>query len=231
MDQGLTSIMVADHDLLNVQFTAFLLEHAGYRVTKAFDGPDILRLIDQRQTDLLLLDVTLPSASGFDICRKVRDAHKIPVIFLSGRGSIQDRVMGLRVGGDDYIVKPFDPPELLARIDAVLRRYNNNVTPSSALLSCGGVTLDAVNQTVAFTSGHVIQLTPIEYRVLHHLVEHAGRTVAARQIHSSVWGDHDTGEGNQVALYIQRLRSKIEPGAKQHRHIITVRKRGYKFEP
>lgn len=226
-----THILIADDDLPNIQFTSFLLEDAGYKVMKAYDSPGVLRLLEHQRPDLVLLDVSLPSASGFDICRQIRRTYDLPVIFLSACGTTQDRVVGLRAGGDDYVVKPFEPPELLARIEAVLRRYYSDMTPSPTLLRQGGVALDSVTHTIMFDDGNTIQLTPREFRVLYYLVANAGRALSASQIHDSVWGGHDTSETQQVALYIRRLRSKIEPNAKRFRHIVTIRNIGYKFEP
>jgi DNA-binding response OmpR family regulator len=135
-------ILVADDDLPSVKLTSYLLEEAGYQVVKAYDGPAILQSIEQHNPDLVLLDVTMPKANGFDICRQIRRTSDVPIIFLTGRSQLQDRVMGLQIGGDDYLVKPFEPSELLARVEAVLRRRNSDMLNPSVRLSQGDITLE-----------------------------------------------------------------------------------------
>ena len=231
MKQSSMYILVADNDLPHVRYTSFLLTQAGYDVVQAYDSPDILRSIAQHRPSLVLLDVSLPSASGFDVCRQIRESCNVPVIFLSAHVSIEYRVAGLQAGGDDYVIKPFEPTELLARVEAVLRRYNRTVIGTSGTFNHGHILLDAVAHTVSFGEGRPIQLTPIEFRMLYYLVENAGRTLTASQIYENVWSGDDAGESNLVALYIRRLRVKIEPNPTRFRHIITVRNLGYKFEP
>ncbi|GAB4189166.1 MAG: response regulator transcription factor [Roseiflexaceae bacterium] len=223
-------ILVADDDLPSVKYTSFLLEEAGYRVLKAYDGPSILQSVEQHQPDLILLDVTMPKTNGFEICRQIRRTSDVPIIFLSARTQLQDRVMGLQIGGDDYLIKPFEPSELLARVEAVLRRRNSDMLNPSARLSQGPLTLDPVEHKVLFTDGRVVELTPLEFRLLYYLMKNAGRVLSTSQILSKVWGYDYEGESNLVAVYIRRLRTKIEPGAEQPRHVITVRNLGYKFE-
>ncbi|HEU4328299.1 MAG TPA: response regulator transcription factor [Roseiflexaceae bacterium] len=223
-------ILVADDDLPSVKYTSFLLEEAGYRVLKAYDGPSILQSVEQHQPDLILLDVTMPKTNGFEICRQIRRTSDVPIIFLSARTQLQDRVMGLQIGGDDYLIKPFEPSELLARVEAVLRRRNSDMLNPSARLSQGPITLDPVEHKVLFTDGRVVELTPLEFRLLYYLMKNAGRVLSTSQILSKVWGYDYEGESNLVAVYIRRLRTKIEPGSEQPRHVITVRNLGYKFE-
>jgi DNA-binding response OmpR family regulator len=231
MKQSSISILVGDENLPHVRYTSFLLTNAGYRVVQAYDGPNILRSISQHQPSLVLLDVSVRNASGFDICRQIRQSYKLPVIFLSGHASIEDRVTGLQAGGDDYLIKPFEPAELLARVEAVLRRYNHTVTSKPVRFSHGHISLDVVQHTVSFDDGRLVQLTPIEFRMLYYLIENAGHALTANQIYENVWNDSNTAESNVVALYIRRLRIKIEPQATKFRHIVTVRNFGYKFEP
>ena len=130
-------ILVADDDIPSVKLTSFVLEEAGYRVCKAYDAPGILQAVEQHNPDLILLDVMMPKSSGFDICRQIRRNSDVPIIFLSGRSQLQDRVMGLQIGGDDYLVKPYEPSELLARVEAVLRRRNSDMLNPSSRLSQG----------------------------------------------------------------------------------------------
>ena len=223
-------ILVADDDLPSVKLTSFLLEEAGYRVFKAYDGPSILQVIEQYNPDLVLLDVSMPKSNGFDICRQIRRTSDVPIIFLSARSQLKDRVMGLQIGGDDYLVKPFEPSELLARVEAVLRRRNSDMLNPSARLSQGGITLDPVEHKVLFEDGRTIELTPLEFRLLYYLMKNAGRVLNTSQILSKVWGYDYEGESNLVAVYIRRLRTKIEKDAEHPHHVLTVRNLGYKFE-
>jgi DNA-binding response OmpR family regulator len=223
-------ILVADDDLPSVKLTAYLLEEAGYQVIKAFDGSTILQTVEQHNPDLVLLDVTMPKSNGFDICRQIRRTSDVPIIFLTGRSQLQDRVMGLQIGGDDYLVKPFEPSELLARVEAVLRRRNSDMLNPSIRLSQGNVTLDPVEHKVLFSDGQSVELTPLEFRLLYYLMKNSGRVLNTSQILSKVWGYDYEGESNLVAVYIRRLRTKVEADPEHPKHVITVRNLGYKFE-
>ncbi|HMO55876.1 MAG TPA: response regulator transcription factor [Roseiflexaceae bacterium] len=223
-------ILVADDDLPSVKLTSFLLEEAGYQVVKAYDGPGILKSIEERAPDLVLLDVSMPQSSGFDVCRQIRRTSDVPIIFLSARSQLQDRVMGLQIGGDDYLIKPFEPSELLARVEAVLRRRNSEMLNPSARLTQGDITLDPVEHRVLFGDGRMVELTPLEFRLLYYLMQNSGRVLSTSQILSKVWGYDYEGESNLVAVFIRRLRLKIEPNSDRPQHLITVRNLGYKFE-
>jgi DNA-binding response OmpR family regulator len=223
-------ILVADDDLPSVKLTSYLLEEAGYQVVKAYDGPSILQSIEQHNPDLVLLDVMMPKASGFDICRQIRRTSDVPIIFLSARSQLQDRVMGLQIGGDDYLIKPFEPSELLARVEAVLRRRNSDMLNPSVRLSQGDITLDPVEHKVLFANGRTVELTPLEFRLLYYLMKNSGRVLNTSQILSKVWGYDYEGESNLVAVYVRRLRTKVEEDPERPRHVITVRNLGYKFE-
>ncbi len=222
-------ILVADDDLASVKLTSFLLEDAGYRVIKAYDATGVLQAIEQRSPDLVLLDVGMPKMSGFDICRQIRRMSDVPIIFVTGSGQLQDRVTGLQIGGDDYLVKPFEPAELLARVEAVLRRRNSDMVNPVTRISQGPLTLDPIEHTVLFENGRSVVLTPIEFRLLYYLMQNSGRVLSPSQILSKVWGYDYEGESNLVAVYVRRLRAKIEHDGESPRHIITVRNLGYKF--
>jgi DNA-binding response OmpR family regulator len=224
-------ILVADDDMNNVKLAAFLLEEAGYKVIRTHDGQRVMSIIEEQQPDLVLLDVSMPGINGFEVCQQIRRVSDIPIIFLSGHSQLQDRIKGLQLGGDDYLVKPFEPSELLARIEAVLRRSNNDALTPSTRISQGGITLDPVEHKVVFTDGRTISLTPLEFRLLYYLMKNAGRVLSGNQILSKVWGYDFDGESNLVAVYVRRLRTKVEAEPEVPRHIITIRNLGYKFEP
>ncbi|MBO9349597.1 response regulator transcription factor [Chloroflexus sp. MS-CIW-1] len=225
------NILVVDDDIQNAKMTSYLLEEAGYRVFRVHDPSNIMQVIEQHNPDLILLDIMMPKMDGFEVCRQIRRNSDIPIIFLSARTYLQDRVMGLQIGGDDYLVKPFEPSELLARVEAVLRRRNADVLNTSTRLSQGNITLDPVEHKVLFTDGRVVELTPLEFRLLYYLMKNAGRILNVSQILTKVWGYDYEGESNLVAVYIRRLRTKVEEDPDHPRHVITVRNLGYKFEP
>ncbi len=225
------NILVVDDDIQNAKMTSYLLEEAGYRVFRIHDPSNIMQVIEQHNPDLILLDIMMPKMDGFEVCRQIRRNSDIPIIFLSARTYLQDRVMGLQIGGDDYLVKPFEPSELLARVEAVLRRRNADVLNTSTRLSQGNITLDPVEHKVLFTDGRVVELTPLEFRLLYYLMKNSGRILNVSQILTKVWGYDYEGESNLVAVYIRRLRTKVEEDPDHPRHVITVRNLGYKFEP
>ena len=225
------NILVADDDVNNVKLAAFLLEEAGYKVTRTHDGHKVMALLDEHQPDLVLLDVEIPGMNGFEVCQQIRRMSDVPIIFLTAHSQLSDRIKGLQIGGDDYLVKPFEPSELLARIEAVLRRSNNDALTPSSRISQGDVTLDPVEHKVLFADGRIVMLTPLEFRLLYYLMKNPGRVLSGSQILSKVWGYDFEGESNLVAVYVRRLRTKIEPDAEHPRHIITIRNLGYKFEP
>jgi DNA-binding response OmpR family regulator len=169
--------------------------------------------------------------NGFEVCQQIRRASDVPIIFLTAHSQLSDRIKGLQIGGDDYLIKPFEPSELLARIEAVLRRSNSEALAPSSRISQGDLTLDPVEHKVIFTDGRVISLTPLEFRLLYYLMKNAGRILNSSQILSKVWGYDFEGESNLVAVYVRRLRTKVEREPEHPRHIITMRNLGYKFEP
>ena len=223
------AILVADDDLLHLKLTAFLLEASGYEVIKACDGPAAIQAVNQYDPDLVLLDVCMPNGSGFEICRQIRRTSDVPIIFLTGCAQLQDRVMGLQIGGDDYVAKPFEPKELLARVEAVLRRCDAGILNPVVRLSQGDIVIEPVEHSVLFNDGRVVTLTPIEFRLIYYLMKNTGRVLNADQILTKVWGYDDTGSSNLVAVYIRRLRAKIEDDPKAPTRIITVPNLGYKF--
>lgn len=224
------SILIADDDVFSVKLTSFLLEEAGYHVLKAYNGADVLEILHEEDPDLILLDVSMPQSSGFDVCRRIRRISDVPIIFLTANTKLEDRVLGLQIGGDDYMIKPFEPQELLARIEAVLRRSNNELLNTSVRLNCGTMTLDPVEHKVLCADERTITLTPIEFRLLYYLMKNAGRVLTSEQILDKVWGyDNSTGS-NLVAVYIRRLRNKIEVDHTNPQTILTIPYLGYKFE-
>jgi DNA-binding response OmpR family regulator len=223
-------VLVVDDDAPSVKMISFLLREEGYSVSAADNGLAALELVDKTPPDLVILDVMMTHMDGHEVCRRIRRTASVPIIFLSARGETSDRIHGLDLGADDYLAKPFDPAELLARVKAVLRRSETfSVDESNSRAVVGEFRLDPVNNKV-YVGDKGVELTPIEFRLLHCLVRNSGRVLTHDQLLSTVWGYEYDGYSNQVAVYIRRLRYKIESDPGQPEHILTVRNLGYKFE-
>jgi DNA-binding response OmpR family regulator len=222
-------ILVVDDEPATLRLTCFVLEQAGYRTRRASNGRAAIESLQEQEPDLVVMDVTMPEMSGFETCQQIRRSSNVPVVFVSACNDLQDRVRGLQVGGDDYVLKPYEPEELVARVQAVLRRIERRRRRANPLQR-GEFTLDPVAQVVIHSSSRTSGLTPIEFRLLYYLMQNAGRVLRTTEILSDVWGYTDDSGRNLVAVYIRRLRSKIEPTANQPRHIKTVSNLGYRFE-
>lgn len=224
----MTHILVIDDDWLSVKMTAFILNDAGYRVSKAFDPRNALKVLEHDPPNLILLDIGLPARTGFALCRQIRSASDVPIIFLSGSRDPADRVKALEAGGDDCIGKPFEPAELLARMVAVLRRADRTQRTSRAKLTIGDLSLDPVSRLASFANGREIELTPIEFQIVHTLARQAGQLVSDAALMRLVWGAQARGR-NLLTVYIYRLRAKLWPGSESP--IATLRGQGYMFMP
>lgn len=224
-------ILAVDDDRNNLKMVAFLLGEEGYEVITTDDGTKALELVDSAHPDLVILDVMMPQIDGFEVCRRIRQTADVPIIMLSAKGETADRVAGLELGADDYLPKPFEPSELLARVKAVLRRSEIAVFDDpDAAVSISGLRLDPVSHRVILEDGQTRDLTPIEFRLLHCLMRNAGRTLTHDFLLSHTWGYEYEGYSNQIAVYIRRLRSKIERDPANPEYITTVRGLGYRFE-
>ncbi|MGC8836910.1 MAG: response regulator transcription factor [Anaerolineae bacterium] len=226
-------VLVVDDDPPSVKMISFLLREEGYTVLTAADGEEALRLVQEERPDLVILDVMMPKVDGLEVCRRLRrQMVDVPIIILSAKGETADRVMGLELGADDYLPKPFEPMELLARVKAVLRRTEAHLLNGLAQerLSVGGITLDPLTLTAHLADGRSVLLTPTEFRLLHCLMRNAGQTLTHESLMESVWGYDYEGDSNPLPVYIRRLRAKIEAHPNQPKHLVTVRGLGYRFE-
>lgn len=224
-------ILVVDDDPPSVKMISFLLREEGYEVVSADNGESALELLDREAPDLVVLDVMMPHLDGFEVCRRIRQKQDVPVIFLSAKGETVDKVAGLELGADDYLAKPFEPSELLARVKAVTRRAAAAAgEESQTLLTVADLTVDPLTNQASFADGSTVELTPIEFRLLHCLMRNAGRILSHDLLMSTVWGYNYEGYSNQIAVYIRRLRMKIEADPNQPKRLVTVRGLGYKFE-
>jgi DNA-binding response OmpR family regulator len=227
MRKGKIRILVVDDEPRYAWGTKVNLESRGYEVLTARDGQAALDLTASEQPDLVVLDIKMPSMSGYEVCQRIRDFSTVPIIMLTALAEDADKVKGLELGADDYVTKPFSASELLARIQAVLRRVELSGRQDRApVLEAGDLVIDFARQQV-FVDGREVILTPIEYRLLRELAEHAGRVLVPDYLLEKVWGIGHEGKGNLLRQAVYRLRRKIESDPKNPQYIQTRRGVGY----
>ena len=230
MPKSKTTVLVADDDLQLLDLVTLNLELEGYGVLRASDGRQALERIERYHPDLVLLDVMMPRMNGFAICHQVRECSTIPIIIITARGQEQDRIRGLDLGADDYLVKPFSVSELLARVRAVLRRAQfttGELAPAEqAPLTLGELSIDYAQRTVTM-AGQRIVLTPTEYRILAVLAHNAGRVVPQERLLEHAWGSAYVGENHLLQVNINRLRRKLESDPMHPRYILFEPGVGY----
>ncbi|CAN5497573.1 response regulator transcription factor [soil metagenome] len=225
----MTRILVVEDEESYSDPLSYLLGKEGYEVAIAGTGPGAIEEFDKNGADLVLLDLMLPGLSGVDVCRALRQRSSVPVIMLTAKDSEVDKVVGLEIGADDYVTKPYSARELLARIKAVLRRQSEpeDLVPSS--ISGGPVRMDVERHHVT-VSGEQITLPLKEFELLEMLLRNSGRVMTRGQLIDRVWGSDYVGDTKTLDVHVKRLRAKIEPDPAKPRHILTVRGLGYKFE-
>ncbi len=224
-------ILVVDDDPINTKLLRFLLEGEGYTVTTAESAERALDSLDHNEYDLILLDVVMPEMDGLELCRRIRATSQIPILFLSVRNDVSDKLLGLRMGGDGYVTKPFAPDEVLARIEALLRRASG-WRGSDLQLMQAALTLDMTEHMVTLhRTGELVHLTPTEARLLHALLMNAGRSMIRDTLSIKVWGYEYEHMSNQLDVYIARLRTKLEEDPNDPKLIQTVRGVGYRLTP
>ncbi len=210
---------------------SYMLRKEGFEVSVAATGTSALTEFDRTGADIVLLDLMLPEMSGTEVCRQLRQRSHVPIIMVTARDSEIDKVVGLEIGADDYVTKPYSPRELVARIRAVLRRQSPEVTESGApTLAAGPVRMDIERHGVT-VDGAAVQLPLKEFELLELLLRNAGRVLTRGQLIDRVWGADYVGDTKTLDVHVKRLRSKIEPEPSAPRFIVTVRGLGYKFEP
>lgn len=227
-------ILVVDDDDLMRRSLAFNLKKNGYRVTTAATAEDALALARQDIPDLILLDIGLPGMDGLDALRRLQRQADVPVIFVTARQRNLDEVLGLELGAEDYITKPFEMSVLLARVKTVLRRFERTATtaaaPQQKPLAVGDLLIDPAAHTVT-VNGAPVELRPREFDILYALALDAGHVLTVNDLLNRVWGAEYSGESQNVYVYIRWLREKIEADPQNPRRIVTVRGVGYKLEP
>jgi two-component system response regulator RegX3 len=210
---------------------SYMLRKEGFEVSVAATGTSALTEFDRTGADIVLLDLMLPEMSGTEVCRQLRQKSNVPIIMVTARDSEIDKVVGLEIGADDYVTKPYSPRELVARIRAVLRRQTGETTEAQTpTLAAGPVRMD-VERHVVTVDGDAVQLPLKEFELLELLLRNAGRVLTRGQLIDRVWGADYVGDTKTLDVHVKRLRSKIEPEPSTPRFIVTVRGLGYKFEP
>jgi two-component system, OmpR family, response regulator ResD len=225
------SVLVVDDEPTIAEVVSRYLERAGYRTRVAYDGIQALELVAKQRPDLVVLDLMLPGVDGLEVMRRLRehDRERIALILLTAKGEESDRIIGLRLGADDYVVKPFSPAELVARVDAVLRRVDTSPA-QEAPIELSDMTIDAAARRV-FVRGEEVQLTQREFDVLLFLARHPGQAFSRNQLMDAIWQYSFYTDTSTVTVHIRRLRSKIESDPAQPHHIETVWGVGYRFAP
>lgn len=227
------NILVVDDEKEIADLVEIYLVSDGYKVFKANNAKEGLEILDQEEIHLVLLDIMMPGMDGLEMCRKIRETNNIPIIMLSAKSTDLDKILGLGTGADDYVVKPFNPLELTARVKSQLRRYtqlgNLNQQGSSQVYKCGGLMINDENKEVT-VDGEPIKLTPIEYNILLLLVKNAGKVFSIDQIYEKIWNEDAIGADNTVAVHIRHIREKIEINPKEPRYLKVVWGVGYKIE-
>jgi DNA-binding response OmpR family regulator len=223
------TILVVEDETLMRRMVQQLLESEGMVVVTAASVAEAMAEVNRRSFDLILLDVMLPDGNGFDACRRIRERHRMPIVILSTKRMIEDRVTGLEIGADDYIVKPFEPREMIARVRAQLRRATELSRDGAAtIIRAGRVAVDTSLQD-AVVDGAPVGLTQKEFRLLHLLATRAGKAVSRDFLIEQLWADEELASDKNVAVYIRRIRQKIERDPDAPEVLLTVRGFGYRL--
>ncbi|MEN9911462.1 MAG: hypothetical protein RLZZ441_1030 [Actinomycetota bacterium] len=226
----MSSVLVVEDEQSLREPLVYILQREGFDVLEAVDGPSALVQWQNNSPDLILLDLMLPGMSGVDVCREIRTRSNVPIIMVTAKDSEVDKVVGLEIGADDYVVKPYSTRELLARIKAVLRRgAAPDSNESRSVLEAGPVRLDAERHAVT-VNGQPVTLPLKEFELLEYLMDNTNRVLTRGQIIDRVWGSNYYGDTKTLDVHVKRIRSKIEPDPANPKFIMTIRGLGYKFE-
>ncbi|KAA1186818.1 response regulator transcription factor [Paenibacillus sp. FSL E2-8871] len=228
------TILLVDDEKEIVELLSIYLCNEGYRLLKAYDGMEALACLQKEEVDLIILDVMMPKMDGLAACMKIREERKMPIIILSAKNTDMDKISGLSIGADDYVGKPFNPLEIVARVKSQLRRYHafnkdSNSLGNDSKLSFEDLTIDTSKHEVHIDQ-QKIKLTPREFSILELLARHQGQVLSLEQIYDKVWNEPFLDGGNTVMVHIRNLRDKIEVDSKRPRYIQTVWGVGYKLD-
>lgn len=229
----MAKILVCDDDKEIVEAIEIYLTQDGHQVLEAYDGIEAVEILKKESVDLLIMDIMMPRMDGIRATLKIREEHNIPIIILSAKSEDADKILGLNIGADDYITKPFNPLELVARVKSHLRRYmqlgSTTIKESEAVYTVGGLAINDDLKEVT-VDGEPVKLTPIEYNILLLLVKHQGKVFSIDQIYENIWNENAVGVDNTVAVHIRHIREKIEINLKEPRYLKVVWGVGYKIE-
>ena len=228
----MAEILVCDDDKEIVEAIEIYLTQEGHHILKAYDGEQAIRVLQNHPVDLLIIDVMMPKLDGIRATLKIREENALPIIILSAKSEDADKILGLNVGADDYVTKPFTPLELVARVKSQLRRYTQlgaMTEKKENIYETGGLMIDDDRKEVT-VDGESVKLTPIEYRILLFLVQNQGRVFSINQIYENIWNEEAIAADNTVAVHIRHIREKIEINPKEPRYLKVVWGLGYKVE-
>lgn len=229
----MAKILVCDDDKEIVEAIEIYLSQEGYEILKAYDGEEALKVLKEQQVDLLVIDIMMPKLDGIRATLKIREENNMPIIILSAKSEDADKILGLNIGADDYMTKPFNPLELVARVKSQMRRYtqlgSTVEAKSEAVYTVGGLTINDDLKEVT-VDGESVRLTPIEYNILLLLVKNQGKVFSIDQIYENIWNEDAIGVDNTVAVHIRHIREKIEINPKEPRYLKVVWGVGYKIE-
>lgn len=232
MNKKKNTILVCDDDREIVDAIEIYLSQEGYRILKAYDGVQAVEMLEQEDVQLLLIDIMMPKLDGLRATLKIREKSSIPIIILSAKSEDADKILGLNIGADDYVTKPFNPLELVARVKSQLRRYTklgNAMDENQKIYQTGGLVMNDDLKEVT-VDGEQVKLTPIEYNILLLLVKNQGKVFSINQIYESIWNEDAIGADNTVAVHIRHIREKIEINPKNPQYLKVVWGVGYKVE-
>lgn len=226
-------ILVCDDDREIVEAIEIYLSQEGYQILKAYDGIEALEILEKEKVNLLIIDVMMPRLDGIRATLKIREKNSLPIIILSAKSEDTDKILGLNIGADDYVTKPFNPLELVARVKSQLSRFNElggtAQEPKETIYKVGGLQInDDLKQVTV--DGEFVKLTPIEYNILLLLMKNQGKVFSINQIYESIWNEEAIGADNTVAVHIRHIREKIEINPKDPRYLKVVWGVGYKIE-
>lgn len=227
------NILVCDDDKEIVEAIDIYLSQEGYHILKAYDGVEALNILEKEKVNLLILHVMMPKLDGIRATLKIRETNSVPIIILSAKSEDSDKILGLNIGADDYVTKPFNPLELVARVKSQLRRYNElggtSQEQKEKVYEVGGLRINDDLKEVT-VDGELVKLTPIEYNILLLLLKNQGRVFSINQIYESIWNEEAIGADNTVAVHIRHIREKIEINPKDPRYLKVVWGVGYKID-
>ena len=228
----MANILVCDDDKEIVEAIDIYLSQEGYCVYKAYDGEEAIQILKKENIQLLIMDIMMPKLDGIHATLKIREYSSIPIIMLSAKSEDMDKILGLNIGADDYVTKPFNPLELVARVKSMLRRYTklgSLNTENEAVYTLGGLSMNDETKEVT-VDGEAVKLTPIEYSILLLMVKNPGKVFSIDQIYENIWNEEAIGADNTVAVHIRHIREKIEINPKEPRYLKVVWGVGYKVE-